>query len=72
MTAVPAATGVTTPVIALTTATPGEVALLQLPPIAVLPSVTGTPTHVDVVPVIAGGRGTTVSVLVILQPIPIV
>jgi len=72
MTAVPAVTGVTDPVVAFTTATPGDVVLLQLPPDAVLLNTTGTPTHVDEVPVIAGGSGTTVSVLVILQPIPMV
>jgi len=72
MTAVPAVTGVTDPVVAFTTATPGDVVLLQLPPVVALLNATGTPTHVDEVPVIAGGSGTTVSVLVILQPIPMV
>jgi len=68
--AVPGVIGVTIPEVIFTVATSGEVVLVQVPPVVGLLNVMFIPTHVGVLPVIAGGRGLTVTILVTLHPTP--
>ena len=68
ITEVPADTPVTTPVDELTVATAG-VALLQVPPAVALLNVVVDPAHSVRVPVIAAGRGLTVTVAVRKHPV---
>ena len=64
----PVATLVTTPVVGFIVATPVD-ALLQVPPVVVLASVAELPKQVLNAPVIAAGKGFTVSIVVVIQPV---
>jgi hypothetical protein len=64
MSAVPAATPITTPVPEPTVATP-VLPLLQVPPLALLLNVVVLPMHTDAVPVIVAGTGFTVMIVVL-------
>jgi hypothetical protein len=64
----PVATLVTTPVVASIVAIP-VAALLHVPPVVVLASVAVLPKQVLSVPVIAAGKGLTVRIVVVIQPV---
>jgi hypothetical protein len=68
MVAVPAPPPVTTPVL-LTVAIPGAL-LLQLPPGVASASVVVVPTQIPRLPVIKAGDMFTVTVAVLIQPVP--
>lgn len=68
--AAPGDTGVTIPDEAPTVATPGAVVLVHVPPAEGLAKVMVMPTQVGMLPVIAGGKGFTVTTLLVKQPTP--
>ena len=67
--AFPAATPVTTPVVATTVAV-GRLLLLQLPPVDMSANVVVAPMHTIATPVIPDGFGLTVTGVVIVHPVP--